>query len=475
MKNGIKNKLILVFSFVFLLLFIASGCGNNTDGTNDIYDETPLSNSTNANDVNWEFYNHRAEAFVSAIASGDFDEAHNMLDAEMAAVLDVAAVQDIWDGIVTQAGAFLSIHGTDHFEEDGFYFILITSRHEMSGVLMRIALAEDGLVAGWRHLDFPTLEPVENIGFTDYPIVIGAGTDWPLDGMLSMPDNAEGQVPAVVLVHGTGPQDMDSTMFEIRPFRDIAEYLAANGIAVIRYNKRTFTHGTRLPQSFTVWEETIEDAILAAEILRADPRIDENRVFIIGHSMGGMLAPRIHAEGGDFTGLILMAATPRHILELVIEQTRDSIFTAIELGLAEEADLVDMIAEVDQLEDLFGKLTAMSDDVAREMPVPMLGATAYYLKDMAIHPFVDYIQGLTVPVLVMQPGSDFQIRADLDFVLLQELFAGQDEVTFLLYEDLNHSFIPTTATNFIEHAAGMMEPGHVYIPVLQDIVDWILN
>ena len=148
---------------------------------------------------------------------------------------------------------------------------------------------------------------IQHEGFTDYPIIIGEGTDFPLAGLLSMPNNAAGTVPAVVIVAGSGPHDMDASTVG-SPYRDIAEFLAANGIAVIRYDKRTFTHGERMVQelggSMTVWEESVEDAILAAELLRADSRIDENRVYIIGHSLGGMLAPRIHVAGGDFAGLI---------------------------------------------------------------------------------------------------------------------------------------------------------------------------
>jgi hypothetical protein len=163
-------------------------------------------------------------------------------------------------------------------------------------------------------------EDVQSEGFTDIPVIVGEGTDFPLNGILSMPDNVSGKIPAVVLVHGSGPQDMDETIFENKPFRDIAEHLASNEIAVIRYDKRTFAHGAKAVQTFggglSVWEETIEDAILAAEMLRSDPRIDENRVFIIGHSLGGMLAPRIHAEGGNFAGLILLAGSPRFLLDI---------------------------------------------------------------------------------------------------------------------------------------------------------------
>jgi len=298
-----------------------------------------------------------------------------------------------------------------------------------------------------------------------------------------MPDEVTGQVPAVVIVHGSGASDKNGTIpgSGNTPYRDIAEFLAENGIAVLRHDKRTFTHGLQMEQEFgsslTVWEESIEDALFATELLRADPRIDSDRIYIIGHSLGGILAPRIHAEGGDFAGLILMGATPRPLLELLIEQTRASIFTAIELGLVEESDMEELIDEVYQLEELLEQITDMSEVEARETAVPMLGGSikAYYFKDMMVHAFDSYALNITVPVLVMQGGRDFQILADTDFVHMQEVFAGQNNVTFRLYEDLNHSFMASTATNYIEHAESIMTPGHVYTPALQDIVDWILR
>ena len=156
-------------------------------------------------------------------------------------------------------------------------------------------------------------------------IVVGEGTEYPLKGLLALPDRPDGKVPAVVLVHGSGASNMDEKIFKLTPFKDLAEGLAEHGIASIRYDKRTYVYGrkmSRLP--VTVREETIEDALMAADLLKQDSRIDPDRVFIIGHSMGAMLAPRIDAEGGDFRGLILMAGSPFRLEEIVIRQLKQS-------------------------------------------------------------------------------------------------------------------------------------------------------
>jgi len=281
MKNGIKNKLILVFSFVFLLLLTASGCGNSNNDINDISDEAPPTNDITSNDVDWDFYNQRAEVFVSAMATADFGSAVGMFDEAMTEALSAEDLQVIWESLLVEVGAFSYIFVIENEVEQEIFACFVTSHHENSGLTLRVVFSADGLIAGFSVDGFPALETAEIIEtsrFTEYPIVIGEGTDWSLDGMLSMPDDWAVPVPAVVIVAGSGASDMDGRTGVSTPYRDIAAFLAANGIAVIRHDKRTYTHGLRmfeeLGNSITAWEEAIEDAPLAAELLRNEPRID---------------------------------------------------------------------------------------------------------------------------------------------------------------------------------------------------------
>ena len=126
------------------------------------------------------------------------------------------------------------------------------------------------------------------------PITVAADADYPLPGLLPLPDGA-GPFPAVLLVHGSGPQDRDEAVGPNRPFRDLAVGLADLGVASLRYDKRTFAHGKRLADALqgrlSVEEEVIRDALCAAALLRAEPLIRPDRVYLLGHSMGGMLAP----------------------------------------------------------------------------------------------------------------------------------------------------------------------------------------
>ena len=131
-------------------------------------------------------------------------------------------------------------------------------------------------------------------------------------------------MPAVILVHGSGPNDRDETIGANKPFKDLATGLASRGIAVLRYDKRTRVHGAKVAAltDFTVNQEVIEDVIEAVKALRAQPRIDPARVFVLGHSLGGMLVPRIATADPTIAGLIVLAGAARPLEEAIVAQSR---------------------------------------------------------------------------------------------------------------------------------------------------------
>ncbi|MBR5260148.1 MAG: alpha/beta fold hydrolase, partial [Eggerthellaceae bacterium] len=219
------------------------------------------------------------------------------------------------------------------------------------------------------------------------PVVVGEGTKYPLKALVTLPDNIDEPVPAVVFVHGSGSSNMDEQVGKLTPFRDLAEGLAQHGIASIRYDKRSFSHAREmmrnLGSSMTVKEETVEDAILASEILRQDPQIDPEKIFIVGHSRGGMLAPRIDAEGGNFRGLVIMAGTLRKLEEVLVGQNEE---VAKEMG-----GLVRWIVsrQVVKLKKLFTGLYDLSDEEAKAKKAGG-GTTLYYFKEMGQNLMPDY-------------------------------------------------------------------------------------
>ena len=298
------------------------------------------------------------------------------------------------------------------------------------------------------------------------------GEKFPLDGLLTIPDG-DGPFPAIVLVHGSGPNDMDEKVGNCKTFKDLAEGFAARGIATIRYNKRTKTYGKQMVKgpdagSLTVWEETIEDAVFATNLIKKDPRINPEKVFIAGHSMGAMLAPRIDAEGGDYTGLILLAGSPRKIEEIMIEQQDNAIG-----GLN---PLLKWIAgkQMTKFRAKLEGLYEMSDEQAKNTTFLGKYNKLYYLKEWGEKPAVNYLKDLTKPVFVTQGDADFHVSVENDFNKYKEILGDRSNVTYKIYPNLNHLFMPTIYGNNINK--GLKEykkPQKVADYVMDDLAAWI--
>ena len=298
-------------------------------------------------------------------------------------------------------------------------------------------------------------------------IILGKNTRFPLKGILTLPEGS-GPFPAVVLVHGSGSSNMDEKVGKLTPFKDIALGLAQRGIASVRYDKRSYAHGLRMVldkgRPITVWEETIEDALLAAALLRSDSRIGP--VFLLGHSMGAMLAPRIECAGGDFRGLILLAGTPRRLEEVLLEQTREA--------MADMPGFTRKIAskQLKKLEKTFDGLYDLPDEAAKAKKVGG-GTTLYYFKEMGQPAVADWLAKTHKPMLIMQGERDFQVKASVDFAMYKELLGDRGNVTFRLYPGLNHAFVPARFDSIAQAKKEFTPQRQIGPEVLDDIADWI--
>ena len=407
--------------------------------------------------IDWEDPELRAEQFVTALVNGDFRVAAEGFDSAMKRALSVSALRRAWESTVTQAGSYISLERTEIIPHEEYSIYLVTTRHEIMGVSTRIVFDTDGLVAGLFFSYVPNydewdLTPIAREGFTDIPIIVGEGTDFPLRGFISMPDSVSGGVPAVILVHGSGPQNMDLEAFGITVFKDIAEHLAHNGIAVLRYDKRTYAHGARFAvqygDDFTVWEETIEDALLAKAVLEQVERVDQDRIYVLGLSLGGMLAPRI-ADAGGFAGAIIMAGSPRSLMDIILDQNK----YFIELNPISASERISLYAQVDAARKQF------------------FGMPEKYILEMDAHPPESFLAATDKPFLIMQGMKDFQVYADVDFELYKEIARGRSNFEFRLYDNLNHLFTLSTMEKptLDDYVAGSkVDPAP-----LNDIVKWV--
>ncbi|MCZ7546127.1 MAG: alpha/beta fold hydrolase [Anaerolineae bacterium] len=285
---------------------------------------------------------------------------------------------------------------------------------------------------------------------------------WELPGTLTLPVGA-GPFPAVVLVHGSGPNDRDETLGPNQPFRNLAWGLASNGVAVLRYDKRTRVYTEELAEmgDLTLDDETVDDALAAVEFLRGVEDIDPARIFVLGHSLGGHAAPRIGARDPDIAGLIILAGFTRPFEDIILEQSNYTAEVDGEVSAVEAARIEAIEAEVARIK----ALTPESDAGGL-----LLGAPAAYWLDLAAHDPVATAQTLTMPMLILQGERDYQVTM-ADFQNWQDGLGDRDNVTLASYPALNHLFIAGEGVITPEEYA---VPGFVAEEVVTEIAAWVL-
>ena len=244
-----------------------------------------------------------------------------------------------------------------------------------------------------------------------------------------------------------------------------------NVLSIIRYDKRTYAHKKQFinKPDISVKEETIEDAILATQLLRNDSRIDSDNIFIIGHSMGGMLAPRIDAEGGNYKGLILLAGSPRKLEEILIEQNEEVLKSVNKL-------LKWIIKrQIKKLSAKFDIMYDLTDEEAKKTSLMFGNSTKlYYFKEMGEHSSLNYLKDLNKPMLIMQGDKDFQVSVERDFNLYKKILKDKANITFKLYENLNHAFVPSIYGNIMKARKEYNVEQHICDYVIDDIKAWVL-
>jgi len=305
--------------------------------------------------------------------------------------------------------------------------------------------------------------------YIEQEIVVGQG-DTALPATLTLP-KGEGPFPAVVLVHGSGPNDRDETIGSYKTFRDLAVGLAGQKVAVLRYEKRTREHSLKsaLNPSFTVQEETVDDAIAAVQSLQKDSRVEASQIYVLGHSQGGMLVPRILSNDTkkNIAGSIVMAGPSRPLEDVLIEQNEQALKRLKESGQPVEAldaakQQVELLKQqVALLKDPQYSVTNLPPGFALPNPIWWMDFRNTYAGEAA--------KDQNVPLLILQGDNDMQVTADhLDG--WKKALAARQNVAYKLYPKLNHGFVAYDKPSTGEEYA---LPGNVPAEVINDIASWL--
>lgn len=419
-----------------------------------------------------------ARAFADAVVARQGAAARALGAAQLAASLTDPTIAQIMDAVEAQVGI---IAGTEAaWQEDvadGYARYRVAVRGAKGSLDFQVVVDGAGKVAGlWLkpHVEAPAggaavpplppapLPTPADPAPREVEVSVGAGAD-ALPGTLSLPAG-EGPFPVVVLVHGSGPSDRDETVLGNKPFRDLAWGLAARGVATLRYDKRTYAAPQTLREigvKLTVQHETIDDAVAAVALARARAEIDPKRVYVLGHSLGGMVAPRI-AQQAAADGLVIMAGGTRPLPELVVEQVTH-IASVDGKVTAEEAE---------QIATLKGEVAAFRAARPGEAAgATFMGAPAGYYADLEAHDAPAEAAALGIPVFVLQGLRDYQVTMT-DLRAWETALRGRPQACFKAYGDLDHLMRPGQGPS---SPADYAEPRLVAPMVIADIAKFVLQ
>ncbi|HBY59451.1 MAG TPA: hypothetical protein DEH78_06485 [Solibacterales bacterium] len=358
----------------------------------------------------------------------------------------------IGEPVIRLAGGFTVVVIPADFAAAGVNFEAgVDAQGKLAGMFMRPRQTE--AAAAWKRPPYSQPD-----SFREREVQVGA-KDWPLPGTLTVP-KGEGKFPAVVLVHGSGPNDRDETIGPNKPFKDLAEGLASRGIAVLRYEKRTRQHAPKLAlaKDITLDGETVEDAAAGAEFLRQQAEVDPQRIYVLGHSLGGYAAPRIAAADGHLAGLVILAGSTRPLEDLVIEQ-----MTYIASLYPENAEMQK------RLETVKGEVAALKKLDASAKGGTVMGMPASYLLGLRGYDAAAEARKLPLPILVLQGERDYQVTME-DFEGWRKALAEKQGSKLKSYPALNHLFMEGEGK---AKPAEYGKEGHVAAVVIEEIASWI--
>jgi dienelactone hydrolase len=409
-----------------------------------------------------------ATTVVEMARSGRFAAIEPLFAPPLRAAVSAETVRDAWGAEISRRGPVSTIgepvvaHATAGLVrvrvpvtcEHGELTVIMSI--DRTGALHGLRLAAPEGATSWMPPSYANPKK-----FVEHDVTVGSGP-LAVPGTMSLP-KGHGPWPGVVFLSGGGPLDRDETSGLNKPLKDLAWGLASRGVAVLRFDKATLTHSQQVAalRDFTMTDEYVPSAVAAVHLLQVQPTVDSARVFVLGHSMGGKVAPRVATAEPSIAGLVIMAGDTQPMQRSAVRVLR--YLARLSPGAGTETAVEAMVRQAALVE---------SADLSPATPPNELpfGFSGSYWLDVRDYDPVSTAAALDKPMLILQGGRDYQVTVEDDLSGWKAGLGHRADVAIRVYDADNHLFFPGAGPS----TPAEYDPAqHVDPAVVVDIATWL--
>lgn len=410
-----------------------------------------------------------ARQVISHIMNEEYEPIIAQFDSTMKANVRKVQLVEIYESLNAQCGEFDKQGELKTFHEPPYDIVYVEMIFSDIPYWGKVILNPEGKIAGLRFMPSvpdettsPIADYIDPDKFTSRGGEFGV-EEWRLPAVVTLP-NGPGPFPAVILIHMHGAYDKDETVGANAPFKDIAGGLSSQGIAVMRFDKRSYVYKDVYDtlSDVTVQAEIIRDIHYAVDLLRQTTGIDSTQIYVLGHGFGGTLLPRVAEQTDHIAGYIALGAPVRPLPQVILDEVSHLYAEDGDISADEKGAIDKLTSEANMAAD-----SQLTPEIPREyLPLSMPGS---YWIDLRRYDPIEKALIMSEPLLVLQGERDYQATM-ADFDKWRELTMVRDNVDTRSFPNLNHLFIRGQGKS---SPMEYMVPGHIDREVIDYIANWI--
>ncbi|MCE2740307.1 MAG: dienelactone hydrolase family protein [Sphingobacteriales bacterium] len=405
---------------------------------------------------------------VKMLSTKQFEAISKQVDSAYQSSYPAYVLEKDWAELTGTYGQYKSAKPVNYEVSPYYHFIAFKIQFEYLPYIFNISFNSAGKIIYISFMEahkiYVAPDYCEVSKFLERKITVVNGM-YELPGILSAPA-APGKKPLVIILPEAGPTDKDGSYEENKPYKDLAWGLASKGFAVFRYEKRSNNYGIFLLkdkaayEKFTPREDLLDDLYKIIDSLKTMDDINPEKIFILGHGQGGMLAPLIAKERKEVAGVIMMGANAKRTQEMMIDQYKYLSKVTPEKKAEYEAQTRNAIRSMNK------KLNPLTEH--HLMPYDVQATYWIWLNQ---YPHLDISKRLNKPQFVMHGERDYQANME-NYELWKKTLEKNKKATIKLYPRLNHLFYAgDTQSTYSEYYLKSNIPENVII----DISNWLSN